>query len=1256
MDPIVDEGLLPEQPTDAATPASNARFLGTPDPGVAEANRLEWEAQGGAARGLGPISAAASFGGAVYDSFNSGGNIAVDLSQFMYRKFANGPRDPNWDGTSFVEKHAKEIPFDQHWRFLGTRNESEAAALFSDFQWRTEAQKRLAAKGGFTAFTAGAISGLIDVDAPLMLVTGGLSAGAKVGLNATRVGRMLAGTSMGAITGASLGATSWQLNSVGQADEILMGAVFGAGFGFVGGSLAKGANRVDATQPIRNSLAEEVGTNINLGRPVRDEAAPDAANAPFRPAEDVPEIEADYLPPGAPRQPTARPVEEIEGQLANDPSRFNADQSMGAASRPTSQFSGAGLGTITDPDVLSRLATATQFERKNGALLDGWLNPESSYNKLNAAAMHAGDTLARVANKVGVGNDFARMMNSDNPVWKMMGVQLLEDPSGKVRVNQNAAVLQRGYQERFGKDMAMFDAAVKDFRTNDLGLNLWDATMNPAHNGWEQEMFRRVQIELDNRRYGRPSDKSKAIRDLADRHADFYETDVKIANGSANELPVESYAGVKADRTYRQQKWSGRRFTELVEDARKTGGNAGAKQMRENIVDAIHEQYVKLYPTIPPARSRIFAEAVADRALTSRKGLSMDVSSLLRGDEGDAIRTALNRNGMKDPEIDTIIKTLTSGRENRLQPGHTKQRMDVDMGGISSKGIRMVDLFDNDLRDQMARRMSATSGQAAMARMGITSREEFEKWVRAGLEYDTARGKKQKDPTLNKLEQADDYFDEGKPVDKEFVDAVWSMFSGGPVAGGISPTYSRIKKVTSLALMNQLGLTSLAEFAPVAATATWGRFWKHLPAAVRGQFKDKESPLMQEFKHMAFFTPEEVMFNNRFNHESEMAAASGDMGRMADKWLNRGLEIQSHASGMLLVRQLQQRMALTTTTARIFEGIKKADKQFSPARLKDIGFDEGLMKRFQEYVDNGTVQFDADGNLVKLNMNDWDYDDIQAFRNGMTRNTNQLVQKALAGESNVMFHKDGVASMFWQFKSFPLLAMEKQFNRNNRIADQATLMVYINGLLLAGAAYAARQVVNGKDDNLTVEKIARGALGYSNMTGWLPMWVDPLAAAMGLSDYNLGGYGSQGVGSVVSIPASFSVIDRLTQLPGAAARVAGRQIGLTEYSNDDIRALSVLPILGQAFGMSYLLNAGLDQGKIPEKVEERKQAGLLKAAQTRATKAQERQKEAEDNALESKKTALGLMAEDMGWVNGRAYVEKELSSGTTLEDLEKALK
>jgi hypothetical protein len=186
----------------------------------------------------------------------------------------------------------------------------------------------------------------------------------------------------------------------------------------------------------------------------------------------------------------------------------------------------------------------------------------------------------------------------------------------------------------------------------------------------------------------------------------------------------------------------------------------------------------------------------------------------------------------------------------------------------------------------------------------------------------------------------------------------------------------------------------------------------------------------------------------------------------------------------------------------------------------------------------------------------------------LNSSTNTLVQKAMAGESSMLFHKDGAAQLFFHLKSFPMLAMEKQFLRHARIADGEAVSAFTYGLGTAAAAYTIRQVVNGRTDRLGYEDIARGAIGYSNLTGWFPMWSDPIAAMFGLDSLKVGGYGGFG-NQVISTPAAYGTLDRMAQIPGALISSAAN-LGPTK---SDINALTATPIIGNAYGFGLLFNA-----------------------------------------------------------------------------------
>jgi hypothetical protein len=176
----------------------------------------------------------------------------------------------------------------------------------------------------------------------------------------------------------------------------------------------------------------------------------------------------------------------------------------------------------------------------------------------------------------------------------------------------------------------------------------------------------------------------------------------------------------------------------------------------------------------------------------------------------------------------------------------------------------------------------------------------------------------------------------------------------------------------------------------------------------------------------------------------------------------------------------------------------------------------------------------------------------------------------MAGESSVLFHKDGIASLFFHMKTFSLLAIEKQVLRNVRLQDGEALGTFLAGLTTAAAAYTAKQAINGNTQNLSLDKIARGAIGYSNMTGWLPMWVDPMAGMLGLEALKINEFGgSRGqAGDILSAPAALSAINGLAHLPAIAGHAVTGSL-----SNNDVRAMQTTPIIGKAYGVTALLNS-----------------------------------------------------------------------------------
>lgn len=1140
---------------------------------LVENRELQWQAEGGVLRGT-PAAPVVSFGGAVADSFMHGGNIAVDITKEVYRKVSNGPVDPAFDRTAWIEKNATAIAPSQRWRYYGTFNEAEANNLLADAQADEQAMRLTAAKGGFTAFTAGLISGLIDVDAPLTFFSGGWSTAAKAGIATTKAATLMRGAINGAITGTVLGAADYYVNPNSEAESIGLMAAMGSGFGLAGGTLA----RTDLAHPVRESTIEELGEQVHFGRdpdpsPPLGEGAPFVQREPVEPVEASPASSTGTTGEAAPA-PAAPRAFAIDGEEL-DMRPPLVESTLGARqANPT--YTGLGVAGVDNAEYKATIADAENWRRSTG-VVDEWDESAAMANSISEKAALAATRFGRIASRLGVGTDFTRMMRSGNAVFQRLAYNLLESPNGLARRNTNAAVLQEDYRKQMaGVFTPEWRDAAKEYYGKERGFVWTDDWFNPAAKTWRQEFNAEVMRELAARFHGGAGTSSAAAKRAADAIDRVFAKDIEVGVGRNGEIPIEAYKGMKVKPGYFPQKWSGSKMNDMLEEAARKGGAVGREQQYRKLWKFIEAQYGVLHPTMKPADRTIYAKAVVDYATTTRKGVTHDLLGLLRGDEQGIIKDALMRQGkMSEQEVDKVIAALIGSRNEKGTPAHTRERIDIDYRAVDQQsGMRMADLLDDDIEDIVMRRVARTSGLAALARMGIDSRTAWEKQVGAGLAFQAERGKKStqaktgnvKDDLLNK---ADDFIDDDAEITKEYMDGLYSYFSGGPVAGGVGPLVSRIKKLTQLGLLNQLGLTSMAEYGPIAAQAGWQRFWSHLSADTKAQFSKVDSPLMTELKHMSVFVPEEYMFNPRFTFEQEKVASAGELGAKLDKVLNRGVQLQGVLSGFYAVRSSQQRIVLTTATSKLFEGLRTGRDGFSPERLKDMGFEPSMMSKFAHYAQNGTVEFDADGNLVRLNMHRWDSEDVQYFRNAMTRTTNQLVQKAMAGESNVMFHKDGISSLFWQLKSYPLLALEKQFNRNMRMADSQTLQTFFYGLAFAGSVYMARQVINGTTDNLTPEKIAMGAINYSNMAGWIPMWTSPIGALLGLEDQSFNGRST----AVISVPAAFTTLDRMVRAPASFGTVTASSTGLIEYSNNDIRNLQTIPVFGNAYGVNLLLNS-----------------------------------------------------------------------------------
>jgi hypothetical protein len=109
----------------------------------------------------------------------------------------------------------------------------------------------------------------------------------------------------------------------------------------------------------------------------------------------------------------------------------------------------------------------------------------------------------------------------------------------------------------------------------------------------------------------------------------------------------------------------------------------------------------------------------------------------------------------------------------------------------------------------------------------------------------------------------------------------------------------------------------------------------------------------------------------------------------------------------------------------------------------------------------------------------------------------------------------------------------------------------ITALAAYGSAYTAlslRDAITGTDRDATER--AKTAFGYSNLTGWMPMYTDPIASLLGMEDLRFNTFGPY------ARPMSVPIVDTLNNLyraPGAIKDVVTGENNFTD--NQAVRAI-----------------------------------------------------------------------------------------------------
>ncbi len=1052
-------------------------------------------------------------------AFNSN-NAAQDIYQFADRSLI--PTDPTFRLEDHSTSLTSGIPTEYWSSFEGVRSLAEGQQLRDDILKELKDKETLAS-AGVRGMALSMLAGVVDVDAPLTFVTGGGTKAAqmlaKVGMTG-RTAKMLSTAVGGAEAALITSGVSATIGPTGTWRDIPYAGLSGLAFGGAMGTLGKTQAQLDAINTSASKARYEFWEAHQRG----DSGVDD------------------------PTRPTTS--SSVFGE------QVQTDSTVGAAQvKPAEQ-----------PDMST---TEGLVQRAKAFVQDNELDKQAQKAYTDSPYSRVAEKLYGWLNKTPLVQDFERLFNSKSSVAKVLAYETGESAMGVVRNNTSSSILKKMYQSQVAAPVMLNidNTYMKYAGSGDIKPGVQADLLSVFTDTSKRlQFYKEVILELESRRLqpGSSTAVNQYVKELADHIDAGSAKAIQVMQGIAGETPMKGSESLKAQSGWWRHAWSGASLNRLLKEG----------VTEKQIVQAMKASYQKLHPTWQPEWHNKMAEATVRRMKSQLSGIDTNLMRMLQEEGTEYMEQFLKSAGLAQGDITRMIEGLRKVNVETEKAGVVRHRTDIDLReAIPGTQFQLVDLIDMDIPQVWSRYSNRVAGFSSLARKGIQYADR----------RDLINAIVQEDPELT----------------KEFLEGYFSYFSGDPIAGGINPWASRAMRTTNLRFLGGLGLTQLAETGPMVASMGVSR-WKDIVQKVaKAQFNgDMTTTLKQLEPWLKTLHGEEHLLRpdlvlEEMRHSAGMYA---EHGAFLDTMLAKGSRLQSVITGFNAVRKAQVGTAVHSMVVKLDDAFRKmieldtkldaqvksgkltvdealakfetgSAKILNPARLQDIGIDTTMRDRLLKYWRNGTVKSVGD-NEVDLGFSHWDAEDVQELGASLTRYASQAVQDTNIGEGTVWFNKTEGAILM-NLKKFAMLAMTKQTLRHARIADAESIGAFSYGLASAATVVMVRSALNGKDEEPT--DIAKQAFMLSNLTGWVPMWTDPLAGMLGMDDLKFSKNYQQGLGGdVVGTPPVFKIGETF-HVPEAALKT------LTGNADkDDIYTLRATPIIGNLTGMGLIYKSLLD--------------------------------------------------------------------------------
>jgi hypothetical protein len=563
---------------------------------------------------------------------------------------------------------------------------------------------------------------------------------------------------------------------------------------------------------------------------------------------------------------------------------------------------------------------------------------------------------------------------------------------------------------------------------------------------------------------------------------------MKEAGEHARTSGVRGFQDFKIHDGYVPLLWMGKKLAAMPDDSLKAYRSLLAKGYEKAGID--------------PKSAKTISRAVMNRKLSQARGLDTNPGALLSKDSREFLREMLDNDGISLAEQNALFGRIDVTLAERGKSARAKGRVPIDLTVSDTAGRSLLDIVDNDLYSVGSRYFTEIAGRSALARKGIRHDGAWRAVKNAALKEAQVSGHA-------------DIAELG-----EILDSTYSQFLGQPVGTGVHRGARRMMEWTMTSMLGMVGVPQAAEAGNVLASMGIANIFKYSPdlfayrKAVKAGTVDK-SLLSELNAHLGGLWDEHLFMRPEVRLDQALGDSGGVWGTI-DNVLAGSKEYLGYVSGLNQVKNIEQQFVAISQANKLVKMVQAGDNNPKIlARFKDIGWDEATIKSVDDKIKSGIISFQDNGSVNRLNLEQWDAKTYEDFTVGMHRHSAQIIQFPLIGETATWQHKT-FGAIVSQFRSFGMLAVEKQTARQIKMADTETFTAFSYSLGLSALLYTARVHATSlgrpdakeyKEKRLSPAAMANGALQWSGVFSLASEGVNA-AASVGLIPADWGGGGA----------------------------------------------------------------------------------------------------------------------------------------------------